>query len=126
MRPSISWVGRTSVAETALLAVGGAVRPGSTGSPDGHNEPASTTDVADVEGELSGTDDVGSQSKDAGDASDVDELILEDLVARREDEGQVVTGTMVADFLGASLSTGRRGAALRKVRQSHLLLAGNE
>lgn len=102
------------------------MRPGSTGSPDGHNEPASTTDVADVEGELSGTDDVGSQSKDAGDASDVDELILEDLVARREDEGQVVTGTMVADFLGASLSTGRRGAALRKVRQPHLLLAGNE
>lgn len=48
-------------------------------------------------------------------------------VAQQEESGVTVTGSMVADVLGVSASTGRRRlAALRKARQPHLRLAGNE
>ena len=48
-------------------------------------------------------------------------------VAQQEENGVTVTGSMVADVLGVSPSTGRRRlAALRKARQPHLRLAGNE
>ena len=48
-------------------------------------------------------------------------------VAQQEENGVTVTGSMVADVLGVSASTGRRRlAALRKARQPHLRLAGNE
>ena len=48
-------------------------------------------------------------------------------VARQEESGVIVTGSMVADVLGVSASTGRRRlAALRKERQPRLRLAGNE
>lgn len=86
--------------------------------------PAPTTDVTDVEAELSDTADEDPQGENAGDAS---ELSLEEWVARREAAGQAVTGTMVAKRLGVSPSTGRRRlAALRKARQPHLRLASNE
>lgn len=86
--------------------------------------PAPATDVTDVEAELSDAAGEDPQGKDAGDAS---ELSLEEWVARREAAGQAVTGTMVAERLGVSPSTGRRRlAALRKARQPHLRLASNE
>lgn len=86
--------------------------------------PAPTTDVTDVEAELSDTADEEAQGEAAGDAG---ELSLEEWVARREAAGQAVTGTMVAKRLGVSPSTGRRRlAALRKARQPHLRLASNE
>lgn len=48
-------------------------------------------------------------------------------VARQEESGVIVTGSMVADVLGVSASTGRRRlAALRKERQPRLRLASNE
>lgn len=48
-------------------------------------------------------------------------------VAQQEESGVTVTGSMVADVLGVSASTGRRRlAALRKARQPRLRLAGNE
>ena len=48
-------------------------------------------------------------------------------VAQQEESGVTVTGSMVADVLGVSASTGRRRlAALRKSRQPLLRLAGNE
>ena len=48
-------------------------------------------------------------------------------VARQEESGVTVTGSMVADVLGVSASTGRRRlAALRKERQPRLRLASNE
>lgn len=48
-------------------------------------------------------------------------------VAQQEKSGVTVTGSMVADVLGVSASTGRRRlAALRKERQPRLRLAGNE
>lgn len=48
-------------------------------------------------------------------------------VAQQEENGVTVTGSMVADVLGVSASTGRRRlAALRKARQPRLRLAGNE
>lgn len=86
--------------------------------------PAPATDVIDVEAEPSDTADEKAQGEDADDAS---ELSLEEWVARREAAGQAVTGTMVAERLGVSPSTGRRRlAALRKARQPHLRLASNE
>lgn len=48
-------------------------------------------------------------------------------VAQQEESGVTVTGSMVADVLGVSASTGRRRlAALRKASQPRLRLAGNE
>lgn len=48
-------------------------------------------------------------------------------VARQEESGVTVTGSMVADVLGVSASTGRRRlAALRKASQPRLRLAGSE
>ena len=48
-------------------------------------------------------------------------------VAQQEESGVTVTGSMVADALGVSASTGRRRlAALRKASQPRLRLAGNE
>lgn len=48
-------------------------------------------------------------------------------VAQQEESGVTVTGSMVADVLGVSASTGRRRlAALRKERQPRLRLASNE
>ena len=48
-------------------------------------------------------------------------------VAQQEKSGVTVTGSMVADALGVSASTGRRRlAALRKARQPRLRLASNE
>lgn len=48
-------------------------------------------------------------------------------VAQQEENGVTVTGSMVADVLGVSASTGRRRlAALRKERQPRLRLASNE
>ena len=48
-------------------------------------------------------------------------------VAQQEENGVIVTGSMVADVLGVSASTGRRRlAALRKERQPRLRLASNE
>ena len=86
--------------------------------------PAPATDITDVEAELSDAAGEDPQGEDAGDAS---ELSLEEWVARREAAGQAVTGTMVAERLGVSPSTGRRRlAALRKARQPHLRLASNE
>ena len=86
--------------------------------------PAPATDVIDVEAEPSDTADEKAQGEDADDAG---ELSLEEWVARREAAGQAVTGTMVAERLGVSPSTGRRRlAALRKARQPHLRLASNE
>ena len=102
--------------------------PSTSASGDGELDeldgPAPTTDVTDVEAELSDTTDEKAQGEDADDAG---ELSLEEWVARREAAGQAVTGTMVAKRLGVSPSTGRRRlAALRKARQPHLRLASNE
>mgnify|MGYP000960961588 CR=1 FL=1 len=48
-------------------------------------------------------------------------------VAQQEENGVTVTGSMVADVLGVSASTGRRRlAALRKASQPRLRLAGSE
>ena len=48
-------------------------------------------------------------------------------VAQQEESGVTVTGSMVANVLGVSASTGRRRlAALRKVSQPRLRLAGSE
>ena len=48
-------------------------------------------------------------------------------VARQEESGVTVTGSLVADVLGVSASTGRRRlAALRKASQPRLRLAGSE
>lgn len=48
-------------------------------------------------------------------------------VAQQEESGVTVTGSMVADALGVSASTGRRRlAALRKASQPRLRLAGSE
>ena len=48
-------------------------------------------------------------------------------VAQQEESGVTVTGSMVADVLGVSASTGRRRlAALRKASQPRLRLAGSE
>ena len=52
---------------------------------------------------------------------------LEQWVAQQEKDGVTVTGSMVANVLGVSASTGRRRlAALRKARQPRLRLAGSE
>lgn len=66
-----------------------------------------------------------------GDAEAVEPVVTEERlgqwVAQQEKSGVTVTGAMVADVLGVSASTGRRRlAALRKERQPHLRLAGNE
>lgn len=91
------------------------------GEPDECDGPAPATDVTDVEAELSAASEEDPLGEDAG------ELTLEEWVARREAAGQAVTGTMVAEHLGVSPSTGRRRlAALRKARQPHLRLASNE
>lgn len=65
------------------------------------------------------------------DAEAVEPVVTEEglgqWVAQQEESGVTVTGSMVADVLGVSASTGRRRlAALRKARQPHLRLAGNE
>lgn len=66
-----------------------------------------------------------------GDAEAVEPVVTEERlgqwVAQQEENGVTVTGSMVADVLGVSASTGRRRlAALRKERQPHLRLASNE
>ena len=66
-----------------------------------------------------------------GDAEVVEPVVTEEglgqWVARQEESGVIVTGSMVADVLGVSASTGRRRlAALRKASQPHLRLASNE
>lgn len=66
-----------------------------------------------------------------GDAEAVEPVVTEERlgqwVAQQEKSGVTVTGSMVADVLGVSASTGRRRlAALRKERQPRLRLAGNE
>ena len=66
-----------------------------------------------------------------GDAEAVEPVVTEEglgqWVAQQEESGVTVTGSMVADVLGVSASTGRRRlAALRKSRQPLLRLAGNE
>lgn len=65
------------------------------------------------------------------DTEEVEPVVTEEglgqWVAQQEESGVTVTGSMVADVLGVSASTGRRRlAALRKARQPHLRLAGNE
>lgn len=66
-----------------------------------------------------------------GDAEAVEPAVTEERlgqwVAQQEENGVTVTGSMVADVLGVSASTGRRRlAALRKERQPRLRLASNE
>ena len=66
-----------------------------------------------------------------GDAEVVEPVVTEEglgqWVAQQEESGVTVTGSMVADALGVSASTGRRRlAALRKASQPRLRLAGNE
>ena len=66
-----------------------------------------------------------------GDAEALEPVITEEglgqWVAQQEESGVTVTGSMVADVLGVSASTGRRRlAALRKARQPRLRLAGSE
>ena len=65
------------------------------------------------------------------DAEAVEPVVTEEglgqWVAQQEESGVTVTGSMVADVLGVSASTGRRRlAALRKASQPRLRLAGNE
>lgn len=65
------------------------------------------------------------------DAEAVEPVVTEEglgqWVAQQEESGVAVTGSMVADVLGVSASTGRRRlAALRKASQPRLRLAGNE
>ena len=66
-----------------------------------------------------------------GDAEAVEPVVTEEglgqWVAQQEESGVTVTGSMVADVLGVSASTGRRRlAALRKASQPRLRLAGSE
>lgn len=66
-----------------------------------------------------------------GDAEALEPVVTEEglgqWVAQQEESGVTVTGSMVADVLGVSASTGRRRlAALRKARQPRLRLAGSE
>lgn len=66
-----------------------------------------------------------------GDAEVVEPVVTEEglgqWVAQQEESGVTVTGSMVADVLGVSASTGRRRlAALRKASQPRLRLAGSE
>ena len=66
-----------------------------------------------------------------GDAEAVEPVVTEEglgqWVAQQEENGVTVTGSMVADALGVSASTGRRRlAALRKASQPRLRLASNE
>lgn len=66
-----------------------------------------------------------------GDADAVEPVVTEEglgqWVAQQEESGVTVTGSMVADVLGVSASTGRRRlAALRKASQPRLRLAGSE
>lgn len=66
-----------------------------------------------------------------GDAEVVGPVVTEEglgqWVAQQEERGVTVTGSMVADVLGVSASTGRRRlAALRKASQPRLRLAGSE
>ena len=66
-----------------------------------------------------------------GDAEAVEPVVTEEglgqWVAQQEECGVTVTGSMVADVLGVSASTGRRRlAALRKASQPRLRLAGSE
>lgn len=65
------------------------------------------------------------------DAEAVEPVVTEEglgqWVAQQEENGVTVTGSMVADVLGVSASTGRRRlAALRKASQPRLRLAGSE
>lgn len=65
------------------------------------------------------------------DTEEVEPVVTEERlgqwVAQQEESGVTVTGSMVADVLGVSASTGRRRlAALRKASQPRLRLAGNE
>lgn len=65
------------------------------------------------------------------DTEEVEPVVTEERlgqwVAQQEENGVTVTGSMVADVLGVSASTGRRRlAALRKASQPRLRLAGNE
>lgn len=65
------------------------------------------------------------------DAEAVEPVVTEEglgqWVAQQEESGVTVTGSMVADALGVSASTGRRRlAALRKASQPRLRLAGSE
>jgi putative phage excisionase len=63
----------------------------------------------------------------ADDEPAVTEEGLGQWVAQQEESGVTVTGSMVADVLGVSASTGRRRlAALRKASQPRLRLAGSE
>ena len=66
-----------------------------------------------------------------GDAEALEPVVTEEglgqWVAQQEERGVTVTGSMVADVLGVSASTGRRRlAALRKASQPRLRLASNE
>lgn len=65
------------------------------------------------------------------DAEAVEPVVTEEglgqWVAQQEESGVTVTGSMVAEVLGVSASTGRRRlAALRKASQPRLRLAGSE
>lgn len=66
-----------------------------------------------------------------GDAEALEPVVTEEglgqWVAQQKESGVTVTGSMVADVLGVSASTGRRRlAALRKASQPRLRLASNE
>lgn len=88
-------------------------------------QPPATAEHAPVDDESEA--EVASQE----DTEAVDPAVTEEglgqWVAQQEESGVTVTGSMVADVLGVSASTGRRRlAALRKASQPRLRLAGSE
>ena len=124
--PAVEPVG-TEAPEALLPPAAPDVEPAPVAAPTVEDaaQPPATVEHAPVDDESEV--EVASQE----DAEAVELLVTEEglgqWVAQQEESGVTVTGSMVADVLGVSASTGRRRlAALRKARQPRLRLAGSE
>lgn len=118
--------GHTNEAPAALLP---------TAAPDVEPAPAPTVeDTAQLpatEEHAPADEEPEAEAASDGDAEALEPVVTEEglgqWVAQQKESGVTVTGSMVADVLGVSASTGRRRlAALRKASQPRLRLASNE
>ena len=96
-------------------------------APDVEPAPVSAPAVEDAPADEEPEGEVASEEDTEAVEPVVTEEGLGQWVAQQEESGVTVTGSMVADVLGVSASTGRRRlAALRKASQPRLRLAGSE
>lgn len=122
--PAVEHVG-TDAPAALLPPAASDVEPAPAPTVEDAAQPPATAEHAPVDEEPEA--EVASQEDTEAVEPVVTEERLGQWVAQQEESGVTVTGSMVADVLGVSASTGRRRlAALRKARQPRLRLAGNE